>query len=286
MALGRGLDQIFGEDLTKVLEEIQNDSDSTASEISVREIHANPYQPRISFDNDKLQELAESIKEHGVFTPILVRKSLNGYELIAGERRLRACKLAGKDTIPAIIVEMNDSQMMEVTLLENVQRENLNPIEEANGYYAIMNNLNYTQDELARHLGKSRAYIANLLRLRRLPEEVQEMVADQKLSGSHVRTLLSLDNDTDIKKWAEKTVKEQLSVHELEKKLKEEKAEKKPKEKKKKEKDIYLVDLESSLSDKLKTNVEISKHKISIDFKDNEDLNRILELLNFLEESL
>ena len=283
MALGRGLDQIFGEDLTKVLEEIQNDDTNTKNEINIDEIHPNPYQPRVDFDKDKLQELADSIREHGVFTPVLVRKTLNGYELIAGERRLRASRLAEKTTIPAIVLEMNDSTMMEVTLLENVQRENLNPIEEANGYYTIMNNLHCTQEELAKRMGKSRAYVANLLRLRRLPQEVQQMVSDGKLSGSHVRTLLTLDSDEQIVIWANKTIKEDLSVHQLEELLKNENKQTK---KSKKAKDIYLVDLESSIGDKLKAEVELTKHKLTISYKDSQDLNRILEILNLLEEEL
>ncbi|MBR2685645.1 MAG: ParB/RepB/Spo0J family partition protein [Erysipelotrichaceae bacterium] len=284
MGLGKGLDQIFGEDLTRVLDEIQNDETSIKHEIKVTEIRANPYQPRVQFDKEKLNELAESIKEHGVFTPILVRKAINGYELIAGERRLRACKIAGLETIPAIILEMDDSQMMEVTMLENIQRENLNPIEEANGYYTLLTNLNYTQEQLAQRLGKSRTYITNLLRLRKLPTSVQEMVVEGKLSGSHVRTLLTLDDPEEITSWAKRIVNEQLSVHDLEKMLKDEKKE--PAKPKKKEKDIFLMDLESSLKDKLKADVEVSKHKITISYKDNKDLNRILELLNCLEEEL
>lgn len=284
MGLGKGLDQIFGEDLTRVLDEIQNDETSIKHEIKVTEIRANPYQPRVQFDKEKLNELAESIKEHGVFTPILVRKAINGYELIAGERRLRACKIAGLETIPAIILEMDDSQMMEVTMLENIQRENLNPIEEANGYYTLLTNLNYTQEQLAQRLGKSRTYITNLLRLRKLPTVVQEMVVEGKLSGSHVRTLLTLDDPEEITSWAKRIVNEQLSVHDLEKMLKNEKKE--PAKPKKKEKDIFLMDLESSLKDKLKADVEVSKHKITISYKDNKDLNRILELLNCLEEEL
>ena len=284
MGLGKGLDQIFGEDLTRVLDEIQNDETSIKHEIKVTEIRANPYQPRVQFDKEKLNELAESIKEHGVFTPILVRKAINGYELIAGERRLRACKIAGLETIPAIILEMDDSQMMEVTMLENIQRENLNPIEEANGYYTLLTNLNYTQEQLAQRLGKSRTYITNLLRLRKLPTVVQEMVVEGKLSGSHVRTLLTLEDPEEITSWAKRIVNEQLSVHDLEKMLKDEKKE--PAKPKKKEKDIFLMDLESSLKDKLKADVEVSKHKITISYKDNKDLNRILELLNCLEEEL
>ena len=146
-----------------------------------------------------------------------------------------------------------------------------------------MNNLNCTQEELAKRMGKSRAYIANLLRLRRLPQEVQQMVSDGKLSGSHVRTLLTLDSDEKILEWAKKTIKEDLSVHQLEELLKNEI---KPTKKSKKSKDIYLVDLESSIGDKLKADVELTKHKLTISYKDSQDLNRILEILNLLEEGL
>lgn len=278
--LGRGLDAIFGEDLMNAIEDIQHDESSVRNEIRISEIHVNPYQPRVQFDKDKLEELAQSIRENGVFTPVLVRKSLNGYELIAGERRLRASKLAEKETIPAIVVEMADDTMMQVTLLENIQRENLNAIEEANGYFTLMNNLGYTQEQLANKMGKSRAYIANLLRLRKLPMEVQDMVAENKLSGSHVRTLLTLDDEEEIIAWAHRTIKENLSVHQLEELLKKPVVVKKPA----KEKDIFVRNLEETLTGKLQTKVEVKKHKLVIDFTDNDDLNRILELLNCLEE--
>jgi len=279
--LGKGLDAIFGDNLSSVLEEIQHDEKSIKNELNIDEIRPNPYQPRIHFDTEKLEELSQSIKEHGVFTPILVRKAIGGYELIAGERRLRASKLAQRTTIPAIILEMNEDQMMEVSLLENVQREDLNPIEEANGYYNILNNLNYTQEELAKRLGKSRAYIANLLRLRRLPQEVQEMVARQQLSGSHVRTLLMLEDEKQIKAWAQRTIKEQLSVHDLEKLLKQEE---KPQTKKEKKRDIFLEEVQRNIEQQLQTKVEVSKHKMVIHYEDTKDLNRILEQLHLLED--
>ncbi len=280
--LGRGLEAIFGEDLTQALQDIQNDKTNPANEINVNDIRVNPYQPRVEFSSEKLEELAQSIREHGVFTPILVRRSVDGYELIAGERRLRASKLAGKETIPAIIMEMDDATMMQVTLLENVQREDLNAIEEANGYYTILNNLGYTQEELAQKIGKSRTYITNSLRLRRLPDEVQQMVVDQSLSGSHVRTLLSLNSDGEIIEWARKILREKLSVHDLEKLLKEKDQPKKPKKPAKK--DIFTENLEKSMSSRLQTSVEIRKNKIIIDYQNSEDLNRILELIHCLSD--
>ncbi len=280
--LGRGLEAIFGDDLTQALNDIQNDESNERFEIPLSEIRINPYQPRQEFNKEKLEELAQSIREHGVFTPVLVRKSLNGYELIAGERRLRASQMAGKDSIPAILLDLDDAAMMQITLLENVQREDLNPIEEANGYYTILTNLNYTQEELAKKLGKSRSYIANLLRLRRLPQEVQDMVMENRLSGSHVRTLLSLENDEEITKWARRCLQENLSVHDLERLLKKREEKKKPAPEKKK--DIFLESLRNRMIGKLQTGVEIKKHKLIIDFEDTQDLNRILDILGITEE--
>ena len=190
-ALGKGLSAIFGESIDDVLEDIQQGAateySSQKSEIAVAEIKVNPYQPRKHFDDDKLQELADSIKLHGVFTPILVKKAVQGYELITGERRWRATKLAGKTTIPAIVMDFNDQQMMEIALLENIQREDLNAIEEALGYEKLIKKIGYTQEELAKRIGKSREHVANLLRLLKLPESVQNYVVTKQLSMGHVR---------------------------------------------------------------------------------------------------
>ena len=174
--LGSGLAAIFGEDVNSVLDEIQNSSKSdqygTKTVLNVHDIRSNPYQPRKVFDQKALEELAQSIKENGVFTPILVRKSETGYQLIAGERRLRASIIAQKDEIPAIILDFNDKQMMEISILENIQREDLNIIEEANGYNLLIEKLGYTQEQLADRLGKSRSHITNVLRLLKLPKEI------------------------------------------------------------------------------------------------------------------
>ena len=177
--LGKGLSSIFGQDVSKVLDDIQNGDMEVErqeqSKIPVDEIRPNPYQPRKVFNDEALKELSSSIKQHGVFTPILVKKSIQGYDLIAGERRLRASKLAGLKDIPAIIVDFDDQEMMEIALLENIQREDLNVIEEAKAYEKLIQRLGYTQEQLAHRVGKSREHITNLLRLLKLPEDVQEV---------------------------------------------------------------------------------------------------------------
>ena len=285
--LGRGLSAIFGEDVTSVLDEIQQGKTevegSKKSEIEVSIIRPNPYQPRRTFDEAKLQELAESIKTHGVFTPILVKNAIQGYELIAGERRLRAAKIAGLKTIPAIIVEFDDAQMMEIALLENIQREDLNAIEEALGYEKIIARLNYTQEELAKRIGKSREHVANMLRLLKLPQTVQQHVVDGKLSMGHVRALLSLKDPQRMEEVAEKAIALHLSVRAVETLVKNINQ---PKEEVKKEKDIHLQAVEKKLQRKFQTKVKIDQRHIAITYVDQDDLNRILELLNALEEEL
>ena len=236
----------------------------------------------LEFDEKGLAELAESIKENGVFQPILVRKSLQGYELVAGERRLRASKMADKETIPAIVVDFDDRQMMEISLLENIQRKDLTPIEEANAYQQLIRKLDYTQDELAKRLGKSRANVANMLRLLSLPEEVKKLVNEGKLSYGQARTLLSLENEEEMIALAKRTVKEGLSVRELEK-LTSKKGEgkKRPEEKKK---DPFTADVEDRLRRKFSTKVEIGNKCITIRYTDIEDLNRILEIMDVIED--
>ena len=218
--LGKGLNSIFGQDVSKVLEDIQNGDVKTEKQeqtkINIDQIRPNPYQPRKVFDDTALQELSQSIKQHGVFTPILVKKSIQGYDLIAGERRLRASKLAGMSDIPAIIVDLNDQEMMEIALLENIQRENLNGIEEAKAYEQLIQRLNYTQEQLANRVGKSREHITNTLRLLKLPEDVQEYVVQKKLSMGHVRALISLKDENMIRKIAKQAIDQGLSVRKIE----------------------------------------------------------------------
>ncbi|MEA5017155.1 MAG: ParB/RepB/Spo0J family partition protein [Erysipelotrichaceae bacterium] len=278
--LGKGLDAIFGENLSEILEEMQQDENSLRNEIKVLDIRPNPYQPRKNFDREKLTELAQSIKEHGVFTPILVRQGITGYELIAGERRLRACKEAGLETIPAIILELSDEKMMEISVLENIQREDLNAIEEATAYNTLLVNLAYTQDQLAQRLGKSRTHITNMLRILRLPQEIQQMVMDEKLTMGHVRPLITLDDEHKMIALAEKIIKEGLSVREVEQLLKPTVTKVKPEVKP----DIFLENVKQIMENKLQTKTEVTKNKLIIHYEDVDDLNRILEILDCLEE--
>lgn len=276
--LKKGLDQIFG-DIDDVINDISGKNDQT--ELPLEEIRPNPYQPRKTFDDDKINELAASIKEHGVFQPIIVRKSLSGYELIAGERRLRASKIAQKDTIPAIVVDFDDSQMMEISLLENIQREDLSPLEEAEAYDQLLHKLNYTQEELSKRIGKSRPYITNMLRLLKLPLGIKELVNSKKLSYGHARTLLALDDEDRMLELAKKTVKEDLSVRELEKIIINTKNKPLVKEKKI---DKSLENVRQIIENKFGTKVDINAHKIVISYKDVKDLNRILEIMDCLEK--
>ena len=281
--LGKGLSEIFGEDIESFIDDIDNNASTSSNKtLKVDEIRPNPYQPRKVFDKSELEELANSIKENGVFQPILVRKSLSGYELVAGERRLRASKLAGLKEIPVIIKDFNDTQMMEISLLENIQRKDLSPIEEANAYNQLIKKLNYTQEELAKRLGKSRTNITNMLRLLALPSEVQDMVNSNKLSYGQARTLLALDDKDQIIELANKTIKEGLSVRQLEQLTK--KPEKKDKPSKVIKTDPFIEDVKQTLQSKYSTKVEIKDKKLIIHYSNTSDLNRILELMDAIEK--
>ena len=286
--LKKGLNEIFGEDIDSFLDDISNSSSknkgNSQSELKVKDIRPNPYQPRKEFDEQGLKELADSIRENGVFQPILVRKRKTGqgYELVAGERRLRASKLAGKDSIPAIVVDFNDKQMMEISLLENIQRKDLTPIEEAEAYDQLIRKLGYTQDELAKRIGKSRSNVTNILRLLNLPGEVKKLVNDGKLAYTQARALLATEDEERMIDLARQTVKEGLSVKELEKLCSEKK--KKPNKKKEKKKDPFVADVIDRLQKKFGTKVEIKNKALSISYTDNEDLNRILEIIGVIED--
>jgi len=284
--LGKGLNSIFGQDVSKVLEDIQNGDVKTEKQeqtkINIDQIRPNPYQPRKVFDDTALQELSQSIKQHGVFTPILVKKSIQGYDLIAGERRLRASKLAGMSDIPAIIVDLNDQEMMEIALLENIQRENLNGIEEAKAYEQLIQRLNYTQEQLANRVGKSREHITNTLRLLKLPEDVQEYVVQKKLSMGHVRALIGLKDENMIRKIAKQAIDQGLSVRKIEQLVKDFQHKKEPE--KQVEENIFIKEAKNKLEEYFQTSVKVSEHSISIHYENEEDMNRILELLNLIEE--
>lgn len=275
--LGRGLEALFDES-----PQFQETEEIT--EISLDEIRPNPYQPRKTFDNKSLKELSESIKENGVFQPIIIRKSVNGYEIIAGERRFRASKLAKKKTIPAIIRDFDEAQMMEVAVLENLQREDLTPLEEAQAYEMLQKNLGLTQAEVSKRLGKSRPYIANYLRLLTLPQKTKRLLQRGELSMGQARTLLGLKDKDSIDDLARKVVKNGITVRQLESlvaKLNEK--EKKPKKKAIK-KSAFIRASESQLTDKFGTSVNITEGKkgnghLAIDFASTDELNRILDLL-------
>lgn len=278
-ALGMGLEQLFNTemlDFDKIVEETPKDE---IVEINIDELMSNPYQPRKVFDEDALTELSESIKEHGVFQPIIVKKSVRGYNIIAGERRAKASKLAGLTKIPAIIRDFTDEEMMQVALLENLQREDLSAIEEAKAYKSIIESLRLTQEELAKKLGKSRSHITNMLGLLRLPLSVQDMILYNKLSMGHARVLSKLENKEQIEELANKVISENLSVRDLEElTIPEDFTRKIPSVKNNRTKEYKYV--EDAMKEKLGTKVSISGNKIKISFATKEDLNRILEILD------
>ena len=274
--LGKGLEAIFGEDVTTVLEEIQH-SGHNSEEIEVKLIHPNPYQPRQHFDQERIDELAMSIKEHGVFTPVLVRKAVSGYQLIAGERRLRATKQVGLERIPAIVLDFDDQQMVEISLIENIQREDLNVVEEARAYKTLIDRLGLTQEELGKKVGKSRVHITNTLRLFQLPESVIQMLYNQELSMGQVKPLISCEDKALVESIAKRIVKEKLSAREVEALMK-----KKPKHEKVVSHRFDYA--EQLLRNKLQTKVKIEGSKIQIHFDSEDDLNRLLDLMDALED--
>ncbi|EDW21455.1 ParB/RepB/Spo0J family partition protein [Bacillus pumilus] len=279
--LGKGINALFN---------TVDSNEETVEEIKIKDLRPNPYQPRKTFDEDALSDLKESIQQHGVLQPIIVRKSIKGYDIVAGERRFRAAQQAGLTTIPAIVREFSETLMREIALLENLQREDLSPLEEAEAYASLLDHLSVTQEELAKRLGKSRPHIANHLRLLTLPDEVQKLIADGKLSMGHGRTLLSLKNKNKLAPLVKKIVDEGLNVRQVEK-LVQQLNENVPRETKKKEapKDRVLKERESFLQNYFGTSVSIKKQKkkgkIEIEFLSNEDLERILELLSTRESS-
>ncbi|HIS86513.1 MAG TPA: ParB/RepB/Spo0J family partition protein [Candidatus Caccenecus avistercoris] len=249
-------------------------------EIPLDEIRSNPYQPRVIFDSEALEELANSIKEHGVIQPIIVKKGIKGYELVAGERRTRAAKLAGLKNIPAIIKEFNDVEMMEIALIENIERENLNPIEEAKAYENILKINNITQEELAHKFSRSRSYITNMLGLLTLPDMVIKLVESKELSMGHARALSKLEDPKKIEELAIKIVHDDLSVRDTEKMINALDLPKKHNISRNTTYDIRYSIYENLCREKLGVKVKISNKKIEIPYKDEDELARILEELN------
>ena len=274
--LGRGLDAIFATENV----ELVTDNDKIV-EISLDEIKKNPYQPRTYFNEEKLNELKESIEKNGLLQPIIVKKAVRGYYIIAGERRYRAFELLGRKEIPAIIKEMTDEEMMVFAVLENLQREDLSALEESESYKNLMDKMSLTQEELAKKLGKSRSYIANSLRLLKLPAEIKNKLEQGVISTAHARTLLALKTKKVMEDVCTLVIERKMSVRELEEyvaKLL------KPKEvKKTKAKDIFIEEQENILKKRLGTSVTIKqgrnkKGKIEIEFKDNDEFERIISL--------
>ncbi|WP_314086606.1 ParB/RepB/Spo0J family partition protein [uncultured Gemella sp.] len=278
--LGRGLDAIFATENV----ELVTDNDKII-EISLEEIKKNPYQPRTYFNEEKLNELKDSIEKNGLLQPIVVKKAIKGYYIIAGERRYRAFELLGKKEIPAIIKEMTDEEMMIFAVLENLQREDLSALEESESYKNLMDKMSLTQEELANKLGKSRPYIANSLRLLKLPTEIKIKLEQGLISAAHARTLLSLKTKKNMEEVCTLVIERKMSVRELEEyvtKLLKPKGVKKPKAK-----DIFIEEQENILKKRLGTSVTIKqgrnkKGKIEIEFKDNDEFERIISL--FKEE--
>ncbi len=284
-ALGKGLEQLFSNEVInfdKFEEKIVDEGKSNGgiTEIPLKEIRSNPYQPRVIFDDNALNELAESIKEHGIIQPIIVKKSIKGYELVAGERRTRAARLAGLETIPAIIKDFNDTEMMEIALIENIERENLNPIEEAKAYDNILRINNITQEELAHKFSKSRSYITNMLGLLNLPDIAIKLVETKELSMGHARALSKLEDESKINELALRIVREGLSVRDTEKLINLENLPKKHTITRNSNFDIRYSIYENLCRERLGVKVKINNKKIEIPYKDDEELTRILEELN------
>ena len=284
-ALGRGLEQLFSSEIldfdsfeSNIME---NATESDIKELPISEIRPNPYQPRKTFNQEALDELAESIKNYGVFQPIIVKKSIKGYDLVAGERRLRASKLAGLTTIPAIIKDFSDSQMREIALLENLQRENLTAIELAWAYKGIIDSLNIKQEELAEKIGKSRSHVTNTLGLLRLPNDVQDMILDNKISMGHARVLSKMEDENQIEEFAHKIIDDNMSVRDLENiaSTNTEIKKKIPINRKRVVNTDYKY-IEDELQEVLGTKVKVNDRKLEIYFDSSADLDRILDIMN------
>lgn len=276
--LGKGLNAIFAN--------MEPEKEEVVKDVPLKELRPNPYQPRKIFDKEAIEELKNSIIEHGILQPIIVRKSIKGYEIVVGERRFRAAKEAKLEKVPVVVRELSEQQMMELAVLENLQREDLTPIEEAAAYQLLMEKLSITQEQLAKRLGKSRPHIANHIRLLSLDPKIQQLISDGKISMGHGRALLGLRKKDKINLIVEKVLKEGLNVRQLEK-LIQLINENVPRETKKPklEKNVFIREQESFLRERFGTTVNIKqgknkeKGKIEIEFFSNEDLERILELL-------
>jgi ParB family chromosome partitioning protein len=272
----------LGKGLGALIPENEEPDKNSIVEIKITDIEANENQPRKAFDDETLTDLSESIKEHGVVQPIIVRKLGNSYQIIAGERRWRASRLAGKRTIPAIVKECSNLEVMELALIENLQREDLNSIEEAQAYKSLIEEYKMTQEDISKKIGKSRPAIANSLRLLQLPQAIKNLIAEGRITQGHARALLAISGEKRQLEVAEKIITEQLNVRQIEKMAKETKVKKK-KQTPLSNYQIEINQLEERLKAALGTKVTIqhknNKGKIEIEYYSNEELDRILELL-------
>lgn len=275
--LGRGLDALLSIDPEL--------NDVNITEIEIERIEAGINQPRKNFDESSLNELASSISEHGVLQPVLVRPRGGRFEIVAGERRWRAAQMAGLSQIPAVIKEMDDAQAAELSLIENIQRDDLSILEEAQAYRNMVETYGYTQELIGERIGKSRSHITNCLRILSLPEDILNMIEKKELSGGHARALLTMGNDKDRLKLAGQIANENLSVRETEKRVKK-KGRGRPVKTEVKIKPVEVVDLEEKMEKQLGTKVQIITQprggKIEISYYDKDDLERIMQLLRIM----
>ena len=277
-ALGKGLEQLFSNtviDFDNFENNIVEENEKNVTEVNIDDIRSNPYQPRKTFDIESLNELAKSIKEYGVVQPIIVKKSIKGYELVAGERRTKAAKIAGLKKIPAIIKDFDDQEMMEIALVENIQREDLNPIDEATSISNIIKLRGYTQEEFANKFGKSRSYVTNILGLLKLPDEVKKLVEKRSLSMSHARVISKIEDEDKAIDLAKKVITDSLSVHELEK-LSQEEKQVSNKVKSKSNYDTKYRMFENVIMDALNTKVRVHNNKIEVYFDGVDELEDIV----------
>lgn len=291
--LGKGLGNLIPESdkeaqKTKVVEKVVEKKvivkEHAETIVKINEVEPNKNQPRRTFDEDALLELAESIKQHGVIQPLIVKKRDKYYEIIAGERRWRAAKMAGLKEIPIVIKDLSDQEIMEVALIENIQREDLNPIEEAQAYQRLIKEYNYKQDELAERVSKSRVAVTNSMRLLKLDERVQKMIIDDMISAGHARALLAITDSEKQYTIAMKVFDEKLSVRETEKLIKNLDKQVKPKVNTTPENDFIYRDIENKLKESMGTKVIIhnkdnNKGKIEIEYYSQDDFERIVDIL-------
>lgn len=283
--LGRGLEALIVDTEIPAVEPATGPTTDGVAYIDINDIKPNRNQPRKRFDADRLQELADSISEHGVIQPLIVRLADNGYELVAGERRWRAARLAGLKSVPCLLRELTEEENALVAIIENMQREDLNPVEEAEGLNRMIDNFGLTQEQVSKSVGKSRPYITNSLRLLKLPAEIKEMLSQGSLTAGHGRALLSVSQEKEQLTIAHKIVAEGLSVRLVEAMVQKKQGTKAPAHKHA-ERDANMLQLERELKEKLGTKVKINmsgkKGKIEIEYYSREELERLIELLRSL----